>query len=140
MLTACSLSPKYRAQQAWKRTYRTFVRIKLAHWGTQGDKMSADAVTQEVRQRYPEVPFINGRIVDDWGHPIRITITHTVNDAWGRPIRPSTPRAYRGINLHLRSAGPDGIEQTADDIISEVQSYTHGPCPPMPAPANAHAF
>ncbi len=135
MLAACSHSRTKPELDAWKLTERTFVRINLAHWGTQGDQMSAAVVTQGVRQRYPEVPIVNGKIVDAWGHPIRITITRAALDAWGKPVRPSTPRVYHGINTHLRSAGPDGIEYTADDVTDESQSYERGPCPPMPASA-----
>jgi len=56
---------------------------------------------------YDELPFRvlqNGKIYDGWNHPIRVQ--------WRIPDQPE---------IELRSAGPDGLYDTDDDLVYVVE-------------------
>jgi hypothetical protein len=62
-------------------------------------------VVSETKKRFPSVRVKNNRLIDDWGAPIDLSVAEVEHN----------------FQIVIRSAGPDGVMQTADDVIrSEV--------------------
>jgi hypothetical protein len=62
--------------------------------------ITAERVLKEMKRRFPEIKVIDTSVLDEWQHPIKIEI--------------------RGGEMRLRSAGPDGVMNTSDDLTQSA--------------------
>ena len=86
-------------------TQNRVARIHAALGRALGKKPLAEYhLATEILEQFPEVSVTNGRIVDEWGRPIIVTIERFTNVVWAT----------------VTSAGPDGKTGTKDDIVRKL--------------------